>query len=389
MNGIIYDTSIPFREFMTAKGAPYSDDRCRISVFPFESTHHSFLLPEDRNITENRRFTYLMAEPAHFSDAGFDDVLILIHGLNEGNSAKLFPWAYNLAHRLNMPVLIFPLAFHIDRRSSAWGFTSQVKLSGQRAAVPGNRKTSPFNALISHRLSEAPERFTRAGLQSYYDLIDLCDSISSGRHPRCRQGAAPHFLGYSAGGYLALNLMLSNPGIRFSDSRCVLFASGAKLADMDSASIFIMDQEAGDRLTGFLGDRGYEKTIYDKEVGDRSEDPAYWMGEILFGGSTMQERLQTISRRCLAIGGTNDRVIPLVGMSNNLSPLAVRRLDLGIHEFPFTMKGPLIEAYDRSLPETRYIISTARGSQRVPHPYREAFGTFIAEVGNLVHRSSA
>jgi len=74
----------------------------------------------------------------------------------------------------------------------------------------------------------------------------------------------------------------------------------------------------------------------------------------------------------------------LVGMSNNLSPLAVRRLDLGIHEFPFTMKGPLIEAYDRSLPETRDIISTARGSQRVPHPYQEAFGTFVNDVSGLV-----
>ncbi|MEE2708833.1 MAG: DUF6051 family protein [Gemmatimonadota bacterium] len=384
MNELIYDTSAPFREFMTSKGAPYSDARCRITNLPFESSHNSFLLPEDRDITENRSFTCLMVDPIHSSGEGFDEVLILIHGLNEGNSAKLFPWAYNLAVRLNVPVLIFPLAFHVHRRSAAWGFSSQVKLSGQRAAVPGNGKTSPFNALISHRLSEEPERFTRAGLQSYYDLIDLCDSISSGRHPRCRQGTVPHFLGYSAGGYLVLNLMLSNPGNRFPNSRCVLFASCAPLVDMHSASIFIVDQEAGDRLTGFLGDRGYEKTVYDTEVGDRSEGPAYWMSEILFGGPALQVRLQTISHRCLAIGGTNDRVIPLVGMSRNLSTLAIRRLDLGIHEFPFTIKGPLIEAYDRSQPETRDVIFSARGSLRIPEPYREVFGTFIREVTESV-----
>ena len=384
MNEIIYDTSSPFRAFMAAKEAPYSDDLCRISRLPFESSHHSFLLPEDRDITENRRFTYLMIEPINPSGAGFDEVFILTHGLNEGNPAKLFPWAYNLAVGLNMPVLIFPLAFHIDRRSDSWGFSTQVKLSEQRAAVPGNRLTSPFNARISHRLSEAPERFTRAGLQSYYDLVYLCDVISSGRHPGCRQDAVPHFLGYSTGGYLVFNLMLSNPGNRFPDSRCVLFASCAPLKDVHPASIFIVDQEAGDRLTGFLGDRGYEKTVYDMEVGDRSEAPLYWMSEILFGGPALNVRLQSISHRCLAIGGTNDWVIPVDGMTRNLPALEVRCLDLGIHEFPFTIKGPRIEAYDRSQQETRTVISNARGSQRIPEPYREVFGAFMNEVAGLV-----
>ena len=381
---LVYDTSSIYRSFMTGKGAVVKDDCCRIRSLPFESAHTAFLHPDDRTIEENRRFTYLMVEPAVSDGDGFDDVLLLTHGLNEGSYAKLFPWAYNLATYLRMPVLIFPMAFHINRRSSLWGFNPQVNLANDRSQIPENRKTSPFNARISMRISEAPDRFTREGLQSYYDVIRLCDSIQAGEHPGCRPGAKLHFLGYSAGGYLSMTLMLANPGGRFAESRCVVFASCAALEDMHPASIFIVDIEGETRLMEFLRSRGYERSVFDASVETLVDEPTFWLTETFFHGSALTARMAALRTRLLAIAGIDDRVITAEGMTRNMSALDILRLPLGIHEFPFTIPDPLTDTYDRRQAATKALISGIRDSYRIGDHYQDAFTHFIHDVGTFL-----
>ena len=377
---LVYDTSSIFRTFTTGKGSAVSDERCRIRSLPFESAHTAFLHPEDRTIEENRRFTYLMVEPVVLDVDGFDDVLLLTHGLNEGSYAKLFPWAYNLASCLRMPVLIFPMAFHINRRSSVWGFTPQVHLANDRGQITENRKTSPFNARISMRISEAPDRFTREGLQSYYDVIRLCDRVQAGEHPGCRPGAKFHFLGYSAGGYLSLNLMLANPGGRFTESRCVVFASGTALMDMHPASIFIVDTEGETRLIEFLQSRGYERSVFDASVAMLVDEPTFWLTETFFQGSALTARMEALRTRLLAIAGAGDRVITAEGMARNLSAIDILQLPLGIHEFPFTIPDPLTDTYDRRQAATKALISGIRNSHCIGDQYRDTFTHFIHDV---------
>lgn len=380
MDDLVFDTETLFQALTVSKGTPVEDGRCRAHALPFESPHAHWLKPEDRDFEENGRFTYLMVERVTPVPRAYDDILIIFHGLNETSYSKLFPWAYNVACRAEMPVLIFPIAFHINRRSKAWSFSNQARLYTVRSQANGNRKSSPFNARISERLALSPDRLVRGGLQTYYDVIALCDAIRSGCHPGCRPGARPHFLGYSAGGYLALVLMLADPGGRLQESRCVVFAAGASLDGVHPASIFIVDTDADDRFIQYHRTRQYERAEFDSTVAPLKDEPTRWLTEVFFHGPRLAARLEVLRPRLLAIANIGDDVITADGMVRNLDRLDVRRLALGIHEFPFNIPGPLPGTYNRRHEAMKTIIAGARGSHRIGAPYRDAFATFMEEV---------
>ncbi|MBI4553356.1 MAG: hypothetical protein HY710_13920 [Candidatus Latescibacteria bacterium] len=382
MHDLVFDTE-PLVQAIS-KGVPMDDGRCRVFTLPFESRHAGFLRPEDRDIEENRRFTYVMVEPAASTPRAYADILLIFHGLNEGSYAKLVPWAYNLACLAEMPVLIFPMAFHINRRSNAWGFSNQLRLYNLRRRTPDIHKVSPFNATISERFAQAPDRLFRGGLQTYYDVLTLCDHIRSGSHPGCRPGARPHCLGYSAGGYLALVLMLADPGGRFGDSRCILFASGADLDGVHPASIFILDAHADHRMIEFFRTRQYEQVAFDPAVAALTSEPERWLTEVFFHGPRLAARIEALQTRLRAIANIGDEVITAEGMVRNLDRLDVRHFALGIHELPFTLPGPLPDTYDRHDKATKAAISGAHNSSRIGESYREAFGRFIDEVAGFL-----
>lgn len=340
----------------------------------------SYLRSEDAAVSENRTFTYLMVEPDSRSTQTWQNVLILTHGLNEGSYSKLFLWAYNLANQLNYPILIFPIAFHIDRRSNLWDYPAQARLVNTRNQVPGNLRVSPFNARISQRIAEAPERFLRGGLQSYFDVADLCDEISSGRHPKFKPTTTPHFLGYSAGGYLALTLMLSRTDEKHSLSRYVLFASCVKPDDMRPASLFIMDEHAGSILTRFLKSGDFGTFGLPEGNADKGGRPIHWIRNILSGGACLRKRLEESRTRCLALAGSSDHVLTAAGMEDNLTPLPIHRLELGIHEFPFTMDEALPDTFDRHDSATRTMLTKMRDSRHITPPYQAVFTEFIGRV---------
>ncbi|MDE2727870.1 MAG: DUF6051 family protein, partial [Gemmatimonadota bacterium] len=230
-------------------GDPVDDGRFRLRRPRFESRWTGLLLPEDRDIAENRGFNYLMVEPVDLPAAGAGEVLVIFHGLNEGSYARMLPWAASFALRLGIPVILFPLSFHVGRRSDLWSVQEQTRIAARRADMAGNGRTSPFNGRISERLDRAPERYCLGGLQSCFDAADLVARIEGGKHASCRAGAQARFLGYSAGGYLALVLLLADPFGRFSDARAALFASGAPLGGIRPESLFIMDDSAAKGLS--------------------------------------------------------------------------------------------------------------------------------------------
>ena len=380
MSGVEFEPGGLFKSWQTAKGQTLSDGKVRVSTLTFSSRWSGFLRSDDQTIETNTTFPYLLIEPENGVYIGCTDIIVVTHGLNEGSPAKLFPWAYNLSLRLQLPTLVFPMAFHVSRRSAEWGFSSQARLANERSQLHGNRKTSPFNALISSRLSHYPDRFLRGGLQSYYDVLDLADLIRSGRHPGCREGARLHFLGYSAGGYLALALLLANPGARFSDSRAALFASCAPVDGLIPDSIFIMDTEASSRLHAHFGRRCVALESVDPQLGALVETPQHWLDQIFYSGQEMAEKLSLIKPRLMAIGCPNDRVITATGMAANLIDVPLLSLDLGIHEFPFNLPDPLIDAYDRRQEPTRTLLGSVGSGYQIAPPYREAFQSFVDAV---------
>ena len=390
-------------------GDPACDGRFRLRRPRFESRWTGLLLPEDRTIAENRGFNYLMVEPACLPAAGAGEALVIFHGLNEGSYARMLPWACSFALRLGIPVILFPLSFHVGRRSDLWSVQDQTRIAARRAAMAGNGRTSPFNGRISDRLDRAPERYCLGGLQSCFDAVDLVACIEAGDHASCRAGARVRFLDYSAGGYLALVLLLADPFGRFSDARTALFASGAPLGGIRPESLFIMDDSAAKGLAEFLSDWSFPDGLpvraavdgrhgnpvdgrhrqlddgYDHpEVEDRHRQlvdaPLRWLKEVLLHGDALAARMEELQDRLLVVVNPADRVISADQAERNLHPAPVLRLDLGVHEFPFTTGAPLPDRYDRRAKETRSMIRNVRNAHRIGPEYRSAFDRFVHEV---------
>lgn len=389
MTGNVYEPDTLNRLYRKG-GDPVDDGRFRLRRPRFESRWTGLLLPEDRDIEENRGFSYLMVEPVDLPAAGSGEVLVIFHGLNEGSYARMLPWASSFALRLGIPVILFPLSFHVGRRSDRWSVQAQTRIAARRAAMTGNGRTSPFNGRISERLNLAPERYSLGGLQSCYDAADLVARIEAGEHVSCRAGARVRFLGYSAGGYLALVLLLADPIGRFSNARAALFASGAPLGGIRPGSLFIMDDSAANGLSAYLRGASFPngasegRHLVDPPLRHLVDPPLRWLKEVLFHGDALATRMKDIQDRLLVVVNPADRVISADQAERNLYPAPVLRLELGVHEFPFTTGEPLPDRYDRRAKETRSMIRNVRNAHRIGPEYRSAFDRFVHDVSTFL-----
>ena len=85
------------------KLVPYGSDFCRET---------------DNLIKENVSFNYPVFVPDH--DRKYKDCIILLHGLNERNWNKYLCWAEYLCKSTGKPVILFPIAFHMNRTPENW-----------------------------------------------------------------------------------------------------------------------------------------------------------------------------------------------------------------------------------------------------------------------------
>jgi pimeloyl-ACP methyl ester carboxylesterase len=151
-------------------------------------------------------------------------------------------------------------------------------------------------------------------------------------------------VGYSAGGYLALALLLVDESGLFADSRAAVFESGAALRATNMSSRFIIDHACEVslmklyvRFTGRLANGRLSHWLREHDVGrwfralcgDESERPR------------LEARLRELAPRLLAISNRNDEVIPAPAILNTLQGLhrdtgvRIEELSLGVHEHPF------------------------------------------------------
>jgi len=134
----------------------------------------------DEAIPENKSFTYYVFAPA--GSTKFKKAILLLHGLNERSWDKYLAWAFYLADRTGHPVLLFPIAFHMNRSPRAWGDPRLMQpLQALRGQQFGPDARSTFaNVALSERLSAAPLRFFTSGQQSAADCVNLCRQIYLG-----------------------------------------------------------------------------------------------------------------------------------------------------------------------------------------------------------------
>jgi pimeloyl-ACP methyl ester carboxylesterase len=322
-------------------------------VFPGEPAEP---LPVDAEIAENLTFRYpLLRESGPLVRR--DRVTIILHGLNERSYGKYVPWAYHLWKQTGAPVILFPMAFHINRVPSDWFRLVPESLS-RRKTVEGNDLVHRFNAIMSERLESRPERFFWGALQTFWDVVDLAREIRAGRHAHVAPDARIDLLGYSAGGFVALALMLDDPERIFSESRAALFATAGAVRDLNLASPLIVDTSAETAMMKMYVrqlDQRFTPRMH-HWIDHHSE--ARWLRT--FCGlrpdrATLEARMRAIAPRVAGIANANDEVFPTGAMCNALQGVRrdtgvhVEELQLGIHENPFACP-------DLQQPERRLVL---------------------------------
>ena len=208
----------------------------------------------DNNFEENNKFSYTILKNKNTEKS--KSVLVLLHGLNEKNWDKYLPWAYYLMEKTGKPVILFPLAYHMNRAPREWSDSRLMyRLSQERILLfPSLNSSSYVNAALSTRLQFSPERFLLSGLQTLYDIIQLVEEIRNDNNPYISKDAAIDYFGYSIGGFLGQILIMSNQLNLFSDSRFLVFCGGATLDQTTPISKTIIDSEAADALIQYYLD---------------------------------------------------------------------------------------------------------------------------------------
>ncbi|HUX49502.1 MAG TPA: DUF6051 family protein [Spirochaetia bacterium] len=349
-----------------SSGSVLSDDSIEITRFPFSSAQNSDLfafeesLPEgfgpnsthllaigDPAVQENFCFDYFVVRSA--STRRSTGAIFLFHGLNEKSWDKYLPWAKLLALRTGKAVMLFPIAFHMNRAPAEWSNPrAMMRVAAERrAAYPGESSISFVNAALSSRLQFGPQRLFSSGLQTYDDVVALVDQLRSGSHPLFVRSPTVDFFGYSIGAFLTEILLMQNPGNLFGSSRAVLFCGGTTLGSMSPVSRFIMDGEASRQVAGYYGSQlqgGESLSGVLRKVVNRMQSLGTLFLSMLFNDKLKGYRdaqLASVGNRLQAIALRQDRVMPAPRVAETLEiARSSARVTLLDFPFPYTHEQP-------------------------------------------------
>lgn len=205
----------------------------------------------DFEIEENKKFRYHTIFPKETKKA--KSIIIMFHGFNEKYWDKYLPWARYLAEYTGKAIVMFPIAFHMNRAPVMWSRVREMYSVSQKRKEqhPEVICSTLSNVAISTRLNNKPQRFIWSGLQTYFDVIDFVENIKRGEHPAIDPETTIDFVSYSIGTFLGEILMMTNEKGYFSDSKYATFCGGAVFNRLSPVSRFILDSEANVALYSF------------------------------------------------------------------------------------------------------------------------------------------
>ena len=203
----------------------------------FRSQHAQLLRPDDQDEAENVAFALPLVLPRR--PGPFERAIIILHGLNESEYRKFFPWACTLASA-GFPVVMFPMtSWSIVVHVAGWVtrdaalFTGTPGDTGKHRRHPLQHDLERTAGSPSERLFLGADRATAISSiwpQVFDGTLMSEDGQQGALVPRqpFAAGTRVDFLAYSIGGYLTLGLLLGE-GDRpdWSRSRAVIFAAGA------------------------------------------------------------------------------------------------------------------------------------------------------------------
>ena len=309
---------------------------------------HSAYCDEEREYTqqviainENLSFDYPVFSPA--GSNRHEKAILLLHGLNERNWSKYLTWAETLAMNTGRPVILFPIAFHINRAPQTWSNPRSLAglLNFRREQCADDRTLSFANVALSDRISQNPERFYLSGRQTWADLTTLAEDIKGGQHPLFKEDCQIDIFAYSIGAFLSQVTLMANEKNLFSDSKLFMFCGGSIFRSMYGISRSIMDRVAFNKLQEY----------YVHHFGNEPE--IRWKRDNAFNAffrMILPGRLQTerenffshIRSRIAGVALEKDSVIPYHGvreaLGNETTEAAITLLDFPFqytHENPF------------------------------------------------------
>jgi hypothetical protein len=279
----------------------------------------------DGDIAENKRFRYSIFAPA--SAPAASGVIFLFHGLNERDWSKYLPWATRLVELTGKAVILFPLAFHMNRAPAEWSRPQLMRnVSADRKGGSPTLANSTFaNAAISARLQAYPGRFCWSGLQTFHDVVQLVDEIRDGRHAAVRSDATVDFFAYSIGAFLCEILLMADPDGRFSDSRMFLFCGGSTLDRTYPNSRYILDSDATIALYSFFLARFDNELLADDRLAhymsSKHPEGRYFRAMLSYHDQkeVRESRFAEMSSRVAALALRRDTVIPANEVLNTLT----------------------------------------------------------------------
>ncbi len=313
------------------------------------------LQKDDAEIGENIDFRYHIIMPKNEKRAS--KVIFMFHGFNEKYWDKYLPWVEYICERTGKTIIMFPIAFHMNRAPLAWSDThGMYSVSQQRKQRhPEVICSSLSNVAISTRLHNKPQRFIWSGLQTYYDIIDLVETIKADRHPAIAPDAHIDFFSYSIGTLLGEILMMTNKNGYFSTSRYATLCGGPVFNRLSPVSKFILDSEADVSLYSYVVEHleSHMKLtpvlnhyLSDFEVGVNFRCMLNYKTHTGY----REEKFRAMSDRFYAIALAKDEVVPPYEVMNTMQgtlrdiPIKVEVLDFPYkytHENPFPVSPKL------------------------------------------------
>lgn len=206
----------------------------------------------DNNIQENKSFSYTIFTPK--GSRKTNQAILLLHGLNERNWDKYLTWAEYLSLATGKAVILFPIAFHMNRTPGNWYNPRALMpwVARRKQEVEHLDNSTFVNVALSYRLSDTPLRFYISGKESMFNLWQLFREIKTGQHPLFEKDSSINIFAYSIGAFLSQILMLANPEHLLDDSKLFLFCGGSIFSQMDGSARDIMDREAYRRVKNYF-----------------------------------------------------------------------------------------------------------------------------------------
>lgn len=297
-------------------------------------------LANDNRIPENKHFNYYVLSPK--GRVKSDKAILLLHGLNERSWKKYLAWAEELCNKTGKPIILFPIAFHMNRTPQSWvnPRTTFPLVSKRKEDVINVENTSFVNIALSSRLSKEPRRLYFSGRETVFNIWQLTKEIKKGKHPLFKENTSLDLFGYSIGGLISQVLLLSNPDKLFSDSRLFLFCGGSIFCDINGNARDIMDSDANSKLQQFYR---YDFIRNDNDTNTpvdaiRKAFKAMIRPDVL--QAYREAFFQKASERIRAISLKQDTVIPTSGLWSAFGRSASRIVEELDFCYPYSHQWP-------------------------------------------------